>query len=52
MKYFVLLFALGAGACTTVKLSVPSAFEDQASAFHVKGARNNKMVYASIKKGN
>jgi hypothetical protein len=46
MKYLVLLFALGAGACTSVKLSIPSTFKDQASAFHVKGARNNKMAYA------
>jgi hypothetical protein len=49
MKYLVLLFALGAGACTTVKLSVPSAFKDQASAFHVKGARSNKMAYAGYR---
>jgi hypothetical protein len=46
MKYLLLLFILGAGACTSIKLSVPSAFKDQATEFHVKGAHNNKMAYA------
>lgn len=48
MKYLVLLFMLGAGACTTVKLSIPTAFKDQAAEFPLKGAHTNKMAFAGF----
>ncbi|MBS1566969.1 MAG: hypothetical protein JST39_21485, partial [Bacteroidetes bacterium] len=49
MKYLFILFALGYGACTPIKLSVPTAFKEQATEFHVNGARKNRMSFGEYK---
>lgn len=37
-----------AGACTSIKLTIPETFKQQATMQHVEGARGNKMTFAGF----
>lgn len=45
----LMIFAAGwAGSCTSIKLTIPEAFKQQATMQHVEGARGNKMTFANF----
>jgi hypothetical protein len=49
MKYLSVVLFFAFGSCTTIKLSIPAVFREQATVFHVSGAKKNRMSFAGYK---